>query len=57
MKLAIKTAMKDFLQIADLGITPELVSAQCKSSVCKFELAAPKDVDDFDHKELVASKS
>ncbi|CAM4311625.1 hypothetical protein [Pseudoalteromonas ostreae] len=44
-----ETAMKDFLQIADLGITPELVSAQCKSSVCKFELAAPKDVDDFDH--------
>ncbi|NMM40037.1 hypothetical protein [Pseudoalteromonas arctica] len=44
-----ETAMKDFLQIADLGITPELVSAQCKSSLCKFELAAPKDVDDFDH--------
>ena len=44
-----ETAMKDFLQTADLGISPELVSAQCKSSICKFELAAPKDSDEFDH--------
>ncbi|MGO3850165.1 hypothetical protein NDQ71_15845 [Pseudoalteromonas sp. KG3] len=44
-----ETAMKDFLQTADLSISPELVSAQCKSSVCKFELAAPKDNDDFTH--------
>lgn len=44
-----ETAMKDFLQTADLSISPELISAQCKSSVCKFELAAPKDNDDFTH--------
>ena len=44
-----ETAMKDFLQTADLGSSPELVSAQCKSSVCKFELAAPKDSNEFDH--------
>lgn len=44
-----ETAMKDFLQTADLSVDPELISAQCKSSVCKFELAAPKDIEDFDH--------
>lgn len=44
-----ETAMKDFLQTADLSVNPELISAQCKSSVCKFELAAPKDNEDFDH--------
>ncbi|MDQ9090969.1 hypothetical protein RC083_05095 [Pseudoalteromonas haloplanktis] len=44
-----ETAMKDFLQMADLSISPELVSAQCKSSVCKFELVAPQDIDDFGH--------
>ncbi|MEH6395090.1 hypothetical protein [Pseudoalteromonas sp.] len=44
-----ETAMKDFLQTADLSVNPELISAQCKSSICKFELAAPKDSDEFDH--------
>ncbi|KPH61917.1 hypothetical protein HJP15_03455 [Pseudoalteromonas sp. NEC-BIFX-2020_002] len=44
-----ETAMKDFLQTADLSITPDMVNAQCKSSVCKFDLSAPKDMDDFNH--------
>lgn len=46
-----ETALQDFLITADLTITPELVSAQCKTSVCKFELVAPKDNDEFDHRQ------
>ncbi|MGS0536497.1 hypothetical protein [Pseudoalteromonas sp. SaAl2] len=44
-----ETALKDFLVTADLAVAPELVSAQCKTSVCKFELVAPEDNDAFDH--------
>ena len=42
-------ALQDFLLTADLTATPEVVSASCKSTVCKFELAAPTDNDSFDH--------
>lgn len=44
-----ETALKDFLLTADLTVAPELVSAECKTSVCKFELVAPEDNDAFDH--------
>ena len=46
-----ETALQDFLITADLTITPELVSAQCKTSVCKFELVAPKGNEEFDHRQ------
>lgn len=42
-------ALQDFLLTSDLSATPEVVSAECKATVCKFELAAPTDNDSFDH--------
>ncbi|MCQ8879045.1 hypothetical protein NQT69_13625 [Pseudoalteromonas shioyasakiensis] len=44
-----EAALQDFLLTADLTVTPELVSAECKTSVCKFELAAPEGEEEFDH--------
>lgn len=46
-----EVALQDFLITADLTITPELVSAQCKTSVCKFELVAPQGNEEFDHRQ------
>jgi len=45
----IETALQDFLLTADLASIPDIVSAECRSSVCKFKLAAPTDNDSFDH--------
>jgi flagellar biosynthesis GTPase FlhF len=42
-------ALQDFLLTSDLSSIPEIVSAACKTTVCKFELAAPTDNDSFDH--------
>jgi len=42
-------ALQDFLLTADLTAMPNIVSAECKSTVCKFELAAPTDDEGFDH--------
>ncbi len=44
-----ETALQDFLLTADLTSMPDIVSAECKSSVCKFKLAAPTGNDTFDH--------
>ncbi|TMO78801.1 hypothetical protein CWC16_14445 [Pseudoalteromonas sp. S3776] len=44
-----ETALQDFLLTSDLSAIPEIVSAACKTTVCKFELAAPTDNDSFDH--------
>lgn len=44
-----ETALQDFLLTADLASIPDIVSAECKTSVCKFKLAAPTDNDSFDH--------
>ncbi|WP_213608928.1 hypothetical protein [Pseudoalteromonas sp.] len=44
-----ETALQDFLLTADLASMPDIVSAECKTSVCKFKLAAPTDKDSFDH--------
>lgn len=44
-----ETALQDFLLTADLASMPDIVSAECKSSVCKFKLAAPTGNDTFDH--------
>ncbi|WP_341219091.1 hypothetical protein [uncultured Pseudoalteromonas sp.] len=44
-----ETALQDFLLTADLALTPDIVTAECKTSVCKFKLAAPTDNDSFDH--------
>ena len=44
-----ETALQDFLLTADLASTPDIVTAECKTSVCKFKLAAPTDNDSFDH--------
>lgn len=44
-----ETALQDFLLTSDLKAIPAVVSAQCKTTVCKFELAAPPDNDAFDH--------
>ncbi|WP_394192347.1 hypothetical protein [Pseudoalteromonas atlantica] len=46
-----EVALQDFLITADLTITPELVSAECKTSVCKFELVAPQGNEEFDHRQ------
>ena len=44
-----ETALQDFLLTADLASIPDIVSAECKRSVCKCKLAAPTDNDSFDH--------
>lgn len=44
-----ETALQDFLLTADLVAMPDIISAECKTSVCKFKLAAPTDKDSFDH--------
>ncbi len=46
-----EVALQDFLITADLTIAPELVSAECKTSVCKFELVAPQGNEEFDHRQ------
>jgi len=46
-----EVTLQDFLITADLTITPELVSAECKTSVCKFELVAPQGNEEFDHRQ------
>lgn len=45
----VETALQDFLLTSDLVSAPDIVIAECKTTVCKFKLVAPADNDEFDH--------
>ncbi|WP_404338448.1 hypothetical protein [Pseudoalteromonas mariniglutinosa] len=45
----VETALNDFILTADLSIKPDVVNAECKSTVCKFQLTAPQGNDNFNH--------
>jgi dsDNA-binding SOS-regulon protein len=44
-----ETALRDFLFTSGMTFTPDVVVAKCKTTVCKFKLAAPADIEGFDH--------